>query len=79
MYEKDADDGLFVDNNIACIMAIMTGRPNVFVLLFDGQSRYYKVLFGVNFGVWCSFCWKYIKRKSLKLLGTSRSFRLRFA
>ena len=33
------------------IMAIMTGRPNVFVLLFAGQSRYYKVLFGVNFGV----------------------------
>ena len=30
-------------------------------------------------GVWCSFCWKSIKRKSLKLLGTSRSFRLCFA
>ena len=27
-------------------------------------------------GVWCSFCWKFAKRKSLKLLGTSRSFRL---
>ena len=27
-------------------------------------------------GVWCSFRWKSIKRKSLKLLGTSRSFRL---
>ena len=27
-------------------------------------------------GVWCSSCWKSIKRKSLKLLGTSRSFRL---
>ena len=27
-------------------------------------------------GVWCSFYWKFIKRKSLKLLGTSRSFRL---
>ena len=33
------------------IMAIMTGSPNVFVLLFAGQSRYYKVLFGVDFGV----------------------------
>lgn len=30
-------------------------------------------------GVWCSFYWKFIKRKSLKLLGTSRSFRLCFA
>ena len=30
-------------------------------------------------GVWCSFRWKSIKRKSLKLLGTSRSFRLYFA
>ena len=29
-------------------------------------------------GVWCSFYWKSIKRKSLKLLGTSRSFRLCF-
>lgn len=28
------------------------------------------------FGVWCSFYWKSIKRKNLKLLGTSRSFRL---
>ena len=27
-------------------------------------------------GVWRSFCWKFAKRKSLKLLGTSRSFRL---
>ena len=27
-------------------------------------------------GVWCSFYWKFIKRKSLKLLGTSRSFGL---
>ena len=27
-------------------------------------------------GVWCSFRWKSIKRKSLKLLGLSRSFRL---
>ncbi|MFQ9942816.1 MAG: hypothetical protein ACLRVX_04605 [Faecalibacterium sp.] len=27
-------------------------------------------------GVWCSFYWKFIKRKSQKLLGTSRSFRL---
>ena len=27
-------------------------------------------------GVWRSFRWKFIKRKSLKLLGTSRSFRL---
>ena len=27
-------------------------------------------------GVWCSFRWKFVKRKSLKLLGTSRSFRL---
>ena len=26
--------------------------------------------------VWRSFHWKFIKRKSLKLLGTSRSFRL---
>lgn len=30
-------------------------------------------------GVWRSFYWKFIKRKSLKLLGTSRSFRLCFA
>ena len=30
-------------------------------------------------GVWCSSRWKSIKRKSLKLLGTSRSFRLYFA
>ena len=30
-------------------------------------------------GVWCSFYWKSIKRKSLKLLGLSRSFRLCFA
>ena len=30
-------------------------------------------------GVWRSFCWKFAKRKSLKLLGTSRSFRLCFA
>ena len=30
-------------------------------------------------GVWCSFRWKSIKRKSPKLLGTSRSFRLCFA
>ena len=30
-------------------------------------------------GVWCSFRWKSVKRKSLKLLGTSRSFRLCFA
>ena len=30
------------------IMAIMTGRTNVFVLFFAGSSRYYKVLFGVN-------------------------------
>ena len=30
-------------------------------------------------GVWRSFRWKPIKRKSLKLLGTSRSFRLCFA
>ena len=30
-------------------------------------------------GVWCSFCWKFAKRKSLKLLVTSRSFRLCFA
>ena len=29
----------------------MTGRPNVFVLLFAGQSRDYNVSFGVNFGV----------------------------
>jgi hypothetical protein len=29
--------------------------------------------------VWRSFRWKFIKRKSLKLLGTSRSFRLYFA
>lgn len=29
-----------------------------------------------SFGVWRSFRWKSIKRKSLKLLGTSRSFRL---
>lgn len=28
----------------------MTGRTNVFVLFFAGSSRYYKVLFGVNFG-----------------------------
>ena len=27
-------------------------------------------------GVWRSFCWKFTKRKSPKLLGTSRSFRL---
>ena len=27
-------------------------------------------------GVWCSFRWKFVKRQSLKLLGTSRSFRL---
>ena len=27
-------------------------------------------------GVWCSFCWKFTKRKSPKLLGISRSFRL---
>ena len=27
-------------------------------------------------GVWCSSCWKFIKRKSLKLLVVSRSFRL---
>ena len=27
-------------------------------------------------GVWCSFYWKFTKRKSLKLLDTSRSFRL---
>ena len=27
-------------------------------------------------GVWRSFRWKFVKRKSLKLLGTSRSFRL---
>ena len=30
-------------------------------------------------GVWRSFRWKFVKRKSLKLLGTSRSFRLCFA
>ena len=30
-------------------------------------------------GVWRSFCWKFTKRKSLKLLVTSRSFRLCFA
>lgn len=30
-------------------------------------------------GVWCNFRWKSIKRKSLKLLGLSRSFRLCFA
>ena len=30
-------------------------------------------------GVWRSFCWKSIKRKSPKLLGLSRSFRLCFA
>ena len=30
-------------------------------------------------GVWCSFFWKSIKRKSPKLLATSRSFRLCFA
>ena len=30
-------------------------------------------------GVWRNFRWKFIKRKSLKLLGTSRSFRLCFA
>ena len=30
-------------------------------------------------GVWCGFRWKFSKRKSLKLLGTSRSFRLCFA
>ena len=30
-------------------------------------------------GVWRSFRWKSVKRKSLKLLGTSRSFRLCFA
>ena len=30
-------------------------------------------------GVWRSFCWKFAKRKSLKLLGTSRSFRPCFA
>ena len=30
-------------------------------------------------GVWCSFYWKFVKRKSLKLLGTSRSFRLCFS
>ena len=30
-------------------------------------------------GVWCSFCWKSVKRKSPKLLSTSRSFRLCFA
>ena len=30
-------------------------------------------------GVWRSFCWKFAKRKILKLLGTSRSFRLCFA
>lgn len=30
-------------------------------------------------GVWRNFRWKSIKRKSLKLLGTSRSFRLCFA
>ena len=30
-------------------------------------------------GVWCSFYWKFIKRKSLKLLVPSRSFRLCFA
>ena len=30
-------------------------------------------------GVWRIFYWKSIKRKSLKLLGTSRSFRLCFA
>ena len=30
-------------------------------------------------GVWRNFRWKFIKRKSLKLLGTSRSFRLYFA
>ena len=29
-------------------------------------------------GVWCSFYWKFIKRKSLKLLVPSRSFRLFF-
>ena len=27
-------------------------------------------------GIWCSFYWKFVKRKSLKPLGTSRSFRL---
>ena len=30
-------------------------------------------------GVWRSFRWKFVKRKSLKLLGASRSFRLCFA
>ena len=30
-------------------------------------------------GVWRNFRWKFIKRKSPKLLGTSRSFRLCFA
>ena len=30
-------------------------------------------------GVWRSFCWKFAKRKILKLLGTSRSFRPCFA
>ena len=30
-------------------------------------------------GVWCSFYWKFIKRKSLKLVVPSRSFRLCFA
>ena len=30
-------------------------------------------------GVWCSFRWKFSKRKSLKLLVPSRSFRLCFA
>ena len=30
-------------------------------------------------GVWRSFYWKFLKRKSLKLLGLSRNFRLCFA
>ena len=48
-------------------------RTTLFLLCTKSYTVWRKI------GVWRSFCWKLIKRKGLKLLVTSRSFRLCFA
>ena len=51
---------------------LMQTRTTLFLLCTKSYIVWRKI------GVWCSFYWKFIKRKSLKLLDTSRSLRLCF-
>ena len=53
-------------HKLGILQGLVVEQPVQFCPLYSSST----------FGVWRSFRWKSIKRKSLKLLGTSRSFRL---